>query len=73
MRPPLIREAAKLGVGPGFRFLAARFDEAPILQRVQGRVEGTARHLDDFAGNLLEPPRGGIAHRLGFYLFVPLG
>ena len=32
---------------------------------MQGRIEGTARYLDDFAGNLLQPLGDGVTvHRL---------
>jgi hypothetical protein len=65
MGSPLFCQAVKLGVTPAVRLLPIGFDEPSIFQSMQGGVQGTARHLDNVAGDLLQPLRDGITmHRL---------
>ena len=39
----------ELRIAPSFRFLPIGFDQAAIFEPMQGGIEGTARHLNDFA------------------------
>jgi hypothetical protein len=63
MGSALVGQTVKLGIAPSFRFLPVGSNKTAIFQSMQCGIQGTARHLNNVAGDLLESPRDSIAVR----------